>query len=80
MQDTATCSTPKPRAGIALRPVFRCHGALRERQLKPRPFAATAFFFLAASDLVDDPGLEHAMAFSYGLQHRCLSVKKPNVV
>jgi hypothetical protein len=55
------------------RPVFGC---FRDGQLKLRPVAAMTLFFFAASDLVDDPGLEHGMTFFYGLQHRRLSVKK----
>jgi hypothetical protein len=43
-------------ACVASRPVS---GLVRDRQLKLRPFTATAFFLFAASDLIDDPGLEH---------------------
>jgi hypothetical protein len=60
-------------ARVASRPVI---GLVRDGQLKLRPFAAPAFLLFAASDLVDDPGLEHGMTFFYGLQHRRLSVKK----
>jgi hypothetical protein len=59
-------------ARITSRPVF---GWIRDRQLELRPISATTLFF-AASDLIDDPGLEHWMTFFYGLQHRRLSVKK----
>jgi hypothetical protein len=43
-------------ARVASRPVS---GLVWDGQLKLGPFAATAFFLFASSDLIDDPGLEH---------------------
>jgi hypothetical protein len=43
-------------ARVASRPVS---GLVWDGQLKLGPFAATAFFLFASSDLIDDPGLKH---------------------